>query len=350
MKRNSLYTILGISLVVVVLLTMLNFTMKKPNSTLNGFDRSFVGKNLILLKEIPFAEPVREIAGMTDSAIYILTKDPYKLLRYDKAADKMSELMLKIPKLDKLASNFTITVQYPYAYVVGANVPAIIRYDLTTDAYITHALDNIFSRSVTFFGNYVALQKFDTTKTDQHLCRVNLLDESTIQQHHVVDKLHDAGFATSGILNYDATTDQITYVHFYSNRILYLDTNLNMINESSTIDTFRQYQAKAKGTLRNGKASYGYTAPPKILNPISTVNEGKLYVLSYVRADNEKDVRRKGNSTIDLYDIAKMQYRGSLYIPRIEGKRMNSFKVAKGKLYVVYEHKLMIYDMNDLLQ
>lgn len=129
-----------------------------------------------------------------------------------------------------------------------------------------------------------------------------------------------------------------------------MDTNLNLLQTGKTIDTFSSYQASAKGITKNGKTSFSYGAPPKVINSLISADNGMLYVLSQMKADNEDNDTRAKNSVIDIYNMGSSGYVGSLYVPDEAGKRMIAFKVTDGELLAIYTNKLKQFRINSLLQ
>lgn len=347
MRIKPIHIVSGICLSVFVLMGIMNFTVQKPNSVGNGFNRKFIKDGLTKVADMNFREPIKDIAGVTDSFVYVVTADPYRLLQYNRTNHKIREFRLAIPDNQRLASNFTMQVNYPIAHIIGSNIPGIISYNLLTGSFELFKLARPFSRNtVQISAGAFVIRTYDSTNKNQYLKMMGTGTGTEINSFDIIEQRDDAGFSTSGQLSYDRSTKTIVYTHFYSNRIYFIDTNLHLIREGKTIDTFRSYQAKGRVNHEGGRIFYGYSAPPNILNLFAFSNKGLHYVLSNVQADNQK---RKGRC-IDIYEIPESEYIGTYELPEEQKRSIVNFRIFRTKLFAVQDSIISIFQIKSLLQ
>lgn len=341
MKKHILW-ISSIIVIVALLLTFLNFSIKKPNNNLNGFTRKFNVTAIKLYNEI-FPTPVIDIAGITDSSIYFTTPDPDKILRSNYNLKNPHLINLNISNTKRLKTNFNTIVKYPNIYIFGSNVPSFIQYDLTTGKEAIHKLDRGFSKNALLSPGSIVVRGFDSTRENMILRKINLRTDNIVEDDNIIDRNNDGGFSTDGKILYDSSTNTLIYVHFYSNKLIFLDTNLNLIHSGNTIDTFSAYQAKAISKVSGSKKAFSFVSPPKLINLYSTVQDRKLYVLSLLRADNEANFEI--NSTIDVYDIKRKEYEGSIHIPKFDKQELHKFKIYKDHIICLFKGAVAIFKL-----
>ena len=83
--------------------------------------------------------------------------------------------------------------------------------------------------------------------------------------------------------------------------------------------------------------------PSRIVNWESDVSDGKLYINSWMKADNESIHQFNNNSVIDVYDVITGAYKKSFYVPFFRGEKMESFKVCKNELVAIYKSYIAAY-------
>ena len=127
------------------------------------------------------------------------------------------------------------------------------------------------------------------------------------------------------------------------NNIICFDTSLSLIYKTHTIDTTNTYQIETGSIGTPTEKVYTNIMPSRIVNWESDVSEGKLYINSWMKADNESLPQFNNHSVIDVYDIITGAYQKSFYIPFFKGEKMESFKVYKNEVIVVYKNYIAVY-------
>lgn len=125
-----------------------------------------------------------------------------------------------------------------------------------------------------------------------------------------------------------------------------MDTDLNLIYKNHTIDTNETYTIAAGAHLAGKTSEYTNTNPVHDVNLESCVDNGMLYNNSNLIADNEDEKNFRKYSVIDTYSLLNSSYKGSFYIPADNDEKLTTFMIYKGQLFVLYPHRLVLYEIN----
>jgi hypothetical protein len=85
--------------------------------------------------------------------------------------------------------------------------------------------------------------------------------------------------------------------------------------------------------------------PPQMVNRIGAVWNGKLYLESMLKADNELPLDFAENTVIDAYSVTNGNYIASFYIPPYKGNKLYMFSIINKKLYAIYGKAVVVYDL-----
>ena len=143
-------------------------------------------------------------------------------------------------------------------------------------------------------------------------------------------------FAYDGVLNYDRTIKQVSYVNYYCNGITRFDEEFNKLNRYSTVDTM----SSPKVSVAHLENSVTNSAPPRVINKTSSLHDGMLFVQSALKADNEKSGIFENNTVIDMYGN---EYRGSFYLPIPAPDIIQFVMMDKGKTAVLTKKGVQLY-------
>ncbi|MBW8683738.1 hypothetical protein [Chitinophaga rhizophila] len=159
--------------------------------------------------------------------------------------------------------------------------------------------------------------------------------------------LTESNLSGSGTLLYDLRHLTLAFVHHFSNSITIFDTAFCLLPTVHTIDTFTRYRANYLAHNQSAGNSILYKPGGNwmMINYLSQVYEGKIYVNSLVKADNETLIKNKHNTVIDVYDLLSGNYIESFYIPLRNGEALNSFNVSGKRLIVTDLTSVSIYQM-----
>lgn len=160
----------------------------------------------------------------------------------------------------------------------------------------------------------------------------------------VLKKQVDGIFCTDGNLIKTPDSKHLFYIYYYRNQFLCTDKNLNLLYAGKTIDT--NAHAKIKVSYIKSSNQTTLSAPPIYVNKQASANNKYLFIVSGLRADNEKGASLDDFSTIDVYKVQKGKYQFSFYLPDFNKKKLTDFRVDDHSLYALYDHYLYKYQLN----
>ena len=144
-------------------------------------------------------------------------------------------------------------------------------------------------------------------------------------------------------MNFDHVTSQIIYVYNYRNQFLCLDTNLNLLYRSKTIDTVSQANIKVSGISSDNVITM--SKPPLIVNKSSFVSNNFLFINSQLMADNDIVNFFKSSSTIDVYSMILKKYLYSFYLRDYDGLKIKDFIVSEKQLIATSGNNILVYKL-----
>jgi hypothetical protein len=340
--------IIGISVTMlsaIGLVIILAWTALKSSSYPNGFIRIWASE-LQELSSIEKERTVVGICGATPHTFYFKTNQPNRVWVTNHQLGNGRYLSLNIPSIKQLQLVFNMIVDSPYVDIMGGNGPIIIKTNLEGNFKSIHRFPTaVFSRSVKISSNSYAFRGFDTTikKPVQIFIKGNPLTQDVVRQKNLNTGSMGHHILSDGYLNYDSKTHLLSYVSFYNNQMLCLDTNLNLVYSSRTIDTVSKYKTTVGIEKTNTRGTISNAAPIKIINLKGRVYNGQLYNVSSLLADNEKPGNFNLNSPVDVYDVSSGKYIYSFYIPHYRGEKIFDFKVLNDLIIVVYRNYIVTY-------
>lgn len=203
------------------------------------------------------------------------------------------------------------------------------------------------------FDLNIPLDKKLVFRTYNQILRRNIL--ASLDTYHqvrmasqILKPQQDGVFSTDGMLLHDDTTGRYMYVYYYRNGIAAFDADFQNVVMGHTIDTVTW--AKITLSKINTDHQIKFSAPPERINTHACVNDGRLYIYSPRRADNEKGNEAFHSSVIDVYDISTFKYLHSFYVPNYDKEGIRDFAVNRkeGKLVLLRGNYITVYPIKDL--
>jgi hypothetical protein len=343
--RRSLVLILATMTLGVALVFIIAWAALKPVHQKNGFSRKIVSDKPLKLYSVKKNSSIIGIAGATEHHLYFKTTDPTKLWITETNLQNGKLVTLSIPNNKRISSAFNIIVDSPIVHVMAGNGPAIIKTHLNNRITSVYRFPRtLFTRGVRLSPHTYAIRGFDTVnkRLSQVFLKGNPSTGEVIRKVRLSESDNIANLITDGYLNYDEQTHLLVYVSFYKNTIVCLDTNLNLVKSYCTIDTISSYKVAA-GQI---KKSITNAAPARIINSKIRTYGGKLFVISKLKADNEKDDEFIRNAVVDVYSLERDEYINSFYIPRLKAEKLLDYKIIKNTAVVVYENHVILYQIS----
>lgn len=344
-----LILILFVSTVAIGVIVALAWVSNNKITTEKGFNRQFnIVNNASIVNTIIKREDITAIGGVSKNRIYFQTKNPNQLVSTDLELKNDTDIVFDFGKNQRLGTKFKYIVDSPLAYIFAGNVPAVIVVNIPTkEKKIYQFTNSLFSRGVPISKQTFAVRGFDSLirTVDQIFMKFDPENSRLYKEDMVSERRNDGGISTDGVLQYDSTTNTLSYVFFYRNEFICMDTNLNVIYKTKTVDTFSILQAKSDSVYQNGDLTYTNTSPLRIINGDCCVDQGKLFINSWVKADNESVVNNSQNAVIDVYDLKNGTFAGSFYIPKFKNERMKGFKIVSNLIIVLYKNYIVTYKL-----
>jgi hypothetical protein len=314
----------------------------------NGFSRKILKDILTPLHIMKKSPSIWAISGFYDDHFYFQGRYPNQMIRARKDLQKLDTIQLTVANDERSSSNFEFIVEGRDAWLFCKNIPSVTSINLNSSLVESKRfplsnytrVDNIGTSSFIFRG-------FDTgaNGADQVFLKGNFATGSTMQEKNISDKYGDAGIATDGLLHYDMLTHLSTYVFFFRNQFLCMDTGLHLIYKANTIDTFNTYQTKGGKTISNEGTAYSSIIPSRVINRGNCVSNGHLFNFSQIEADNEASSDFSENAVIDMYNIRNGQYESSFYIPDFKGEKLLTLRVFSNTIVTLYKHYIITYQL-----
>ena len=346
---KSLLHVLGIFLLAAAVIGAVFRFGDIPNRERNGFKRNYLTGVYSGTQEREVQETLTGFAGTTGSTIYFTTSTEGEVLAIDGKLQGQFK-RIRIPFFarwkDSLQYNsLAIQIDSPRIYLFAENKPAIIKTRLDSSiCEISILPPGSFTREVMPDTDRFILRKVEPGLTDQIFVRYDLRTGLLTKEKDISQRYGDGGIISDGQLLMDRETKKLYYLYYYKNLLLSFDTSLRGATKLSSIDTTISFKVKT-GLVRNGGAdAFTNITPANPVNVTSDVQNGLLYNMSALKADNEPDRFFAANSIIDLIDLRKGNYLGSIVLPAVNGSKLQRFLMSKGRLIGMYTHKVVIYD------
>jgi hypothetical protein len=320
----------------------LAFLSKNIHNKKNGFNRLQLGFHLQPQHQFTFPTTVNKIIGASKGRLYFQGNNPYELYTTDQQLNSLKIISMDIQPDMKLQSGIRMFLHDRHIYLSCRNMPGFIDYALDSGNAVQHSLTWYYSKEANLSGDQFIIRANDRQTKDPVFVKLNLKNTSTRMEDHFSEKKGESNFPTDGILYYDSTTHLACYTYFYQNGFICMDTNLNLTVKARTIDTLTK---KELNITRVG-SSITMKQPPHFVNYTGSVYAGKLFLQSMLKADNELPLDFSGNTVIDVYDLINGKYKGSFYLPDLQGRKPHQFQVIDKKLYAVYGKTVVLYDVN----
>lgn len=340
-SRKPAYILTSLFIASFAIIGVLAFISQKAIVKENGFSRRLLTSALIPRKHITLPVQLTKLIGRQDGKIFFQEENPYEILSTNLYLDSLHTIKLNLPADKKMGRNIRMFIHDHHLYLACRNMPAIISYDLKSGSAFNHELSGYFNQETMFSTDHFILRTKDRTSQSHLFVKLDLNKKDSLPEDNFSDRKIIGGFETAGILYYDTATKQACYTYFYQNGFICMDSNLNLTLKARTIDTTNRRNVKV---ARVGR-SLTMKQPPQTINYNGCVFNGKLFLQSKLKADNEYELDFNENSIIDVYNLKNGDYKGSFYIPAYEGKKAHQFQVIDQKLYALFSKTIVLYDL-----
>jgi len=266
-------------------------------------------------------------------------------LQCSKTAIDLHHITIPIDERDPQQS--ILAIDSPFIFVFHSKSNSVEIYPLNTSQLLStycRTLQGIrFNMAIPVSSSSLALRSVDTALKQNIISKVNLITNAIKKQPKSLDKQLDGFFCTDGLMKKDPITDRLLYMYYYRNLLVCLDSNLNILYKSHTIDS----NTTAKLKIGEIKSSEFYTlAVPEVkVNQAVAIGLGSVFIKSGLLSDNENRQHFSKASVIDQYLESTGAYEGSFYIPDFSGFKISDFRILGNTLITLQGHYLVTYSL-----
>lgn len=171
---------------------------------------------------------------------------------------------------------------------------------------------------------------------------VKYLSNETNPDHSFLPwKQQEGIYSPDGFLLFNNKWSRLLYIHHYVNRIESLDTNLNRIESSSTIDLEDTLPGKVITEKKDSTLVQRLEGSP--VNHLATTDKDYLLVISKRLAKNQSLNQFNSHSTFDVYQLSDLKYKFSFHVPLPNKGTIHDIELDKNYLYLLLGEELIRY-------
>jgi hypothetical protein len=286
------------------------------------------------------------IAGVTTSRIFLgNSTSPLHVLVLPISLRDSQHVNLRSPEIESTKFwSLKLKIDSPDFFLADGAVPRIFTGHI--DTWVPHRVPY----DSAFFVDYEPLSssmfgiRSVSSATNEFVLGKQSLTEARVKlSHDLLQKQIDGRFCVDGMLHYNKYLQKLIYVYYYRNQFIVYDTALNLAWRGNTIDTVSHARITIASVSSQNVRTY--SAPPLVVNKYSCTSGNLLFINSGLLAKNEDQSTFEQSSVIDVYDLAKNEYRFSFYIPAFSGRMIHDFYVRGTTLIVLTDRYVMTYPM-----
>ncbi|MBB5437725.1 hypothetical protein HDC92_001399 [Pedobacter sp. AK017] len=313
----------------------------------NGFNRTFNNIGIKKLNEFDLKFANYYISGITNSNIF-LGNHKATLHGVMISADLRDTVHINNPNFIKDTIDIwaiKVQIDSPNVYYMERMTPAYAQAILPFAETKRIDLNDIkFDRIKVISKNSFVIRYFQS----KHRVLQKITIQPTIKRKGIF-RLSDGinnDFALDGYLAYNKATGKLIYINYYSNKFICLDTNMNFVYIGNTIDTNRIAKIKVAEINKTKTKEKLMSAPPLQVNKRGYADGKWLYIQSLLASDQEPLKQFNTYTVIDIYHIENGKYSHSIQVPNINDKKLTDFIVLNNKLYALYDHYMVSYEIH----
>lgn len=345
MKRK-LYLLLGCLIGSVSVVLVLDASSYRWNRSDNGFVR-------LLPPHLARPEKIMDIgfnsyyvAGAAGGRIYLANSvAPTRLLVTDEHLSDSQHLMLGVQGLPAIGkAPYQVALDSNSIYLLQGMQSGVLRGPLA-DLKMGPMRKSIpFFTGVPLSPSSLVVRTYDRRLAQYFLEKALLDGPVTGGPSYLLDKQDEGVFSTDGMLVHAPYSKYIFYVYFHCNKLICLDTNLNLLYKGRTIDTISHVQIRLGQIASEGVTTLA--SPAYVVNRQAWADGDRIFVNSRLRANNEIQSMFDQYSVIDVYGAGDGKYQFSFYLPDHKGEKISSFGVFGKTLVAIYDHYLYLFRLD----
>lgn len=241
--------------------------------------------------------------------------------------------------------NIQLRVHPPYFYIWDGTVPCLFKGKINSKkAQLVSDKAYGFTKAEVIDSTKLVIRTINDSG-ENVLATLSLKNGEILKfAPNLLEKQIDGLFDTDGTLQYSEQQQKFVYLYYYRNQFIVTDNNLTLLHRGNTIDTTSQ--AKIKVKYVKSKNQKKFSAPPNMVNRISTVHNNLLFVNSTLPGRFDVEKVWKDSSVIDVYDINSNTYLISFYIKNIGGNKIKDILVTDNHIYALVGTTILRYSFS----
>lgn len=311
----------------------------------NGFSRNFFTKKIRPINTCTPDLDIASVAGFEGDSVFFTSDEPGHFMISNKNLDDTHHFKVNFGELRSVPPVYFLSLSYPYLKFLFGNEPCVINYDIVKKVFTKFAIGQFFNRAVCISSESMIVRSIAAHSFNPVFKKIAIKRNEVDRQQGFGENLGDAGFSSDGMMHYDSANSRLYYLNYYNNHLICFDTSLNLVFRKRTIDTLSGIHTQTIRLIHDRDTTITFSQPPQRVNASSDIYDGNLFVASMLIADNENRSSFDENSVIDVYALSNGVYKGSFYVPNIDGKRLYGFKVSRNGMYALYGKKIVLYQM-----
>jgi hypothetical protein len=312
--KNLYYYLIATALIsiAVILALYVNYN-KKLEAHSYSFSRK-ISHAVKTIKRFDLGFNSYYFSGQSATDLYLAnqTLDNY-LLRISHSMTDTQSVRIKIkgPGLNP-KGRYMISVDSNNFYLFNGSVRSIFMGKTATWIAATVNMPMPFFQESIPLNNKSVFFRYVNSKTRTNSLRKVSVSGESIDNDFIFKKQVDGLFCTSGQLEYNSHMNLLTYMYYYRNEILLIDTNLKETGKIKTIDPIDTARIEIS-KIKSKNASVATSS--LLVNAKSATWKNYIFVLSKLMGKHEDNVKFKTSTVLDIYDLRNRSYRYSIYLP-----------------------------------
>lgn len=313
----------------------------------NNFVRKYIPNTVKLISDKNLEFNSYYFSGKGTDKIYLGNKTAPALIT-ELSGDLKTTQTYHIAISDTLYRfrNVQLRVHPPYFYLWDGTVPCLFKGDLKDlTARLVSDKAYGFTKAEVIDTSSLVIRTMNDSR--ENVLATLSLQNGKIQSFApaLLEKQIDGLFDTDGTLQYSEKQQKFVYLYYYRNQYVVADKNLNLLYKGNTIDTTTQAKIKVKYVKNRNQKKF--SAPPLMVNRISTVHNNLLFVNSTLPGRFDVKQMWDKSSVIDVYDFSSKSYLISFFINKIDGVKISDVAVTNTHLYALIGTHIISYELGD---
>lgn len=349
MKRIAGYKkIIGVICFAIGSVVLMFLLSEKEVHRNNAFTRRFPPHPILKKRDFELGHNSYYIAGLDRDVLYLGNPTtPLYLLKINLSSKDTAQIKIDIKESNFPFRNIKFRLYPPYFFMMDGTVPCIFRGRINEWIARPWSLDSaFFDVAIPMDSQRLVIRSFNGNSQSTIL---GIMDKDTstsvLLKRDVLEKQIDGVFDVDGILTYSSKNNLLSYVYYYRNEYIIMDTDLMVLNRQQTLDTVNKAQLQI-ALLKQG-AITEMQSPPLIVNDNASLDGDFIYINSNRLGKYEHDNMLDQASIIDVYNWKNDTYGYSFYLYKERSENINEIRINNKNLYVLVGNRLSIYEIRN---